>query len=161
MRYPLVIFVLIIAISITTASCRKPENAKVERDEEAHSSTHMQKGLAKAMKNASRTTRRLARAVKSNDWAEIDMWADELKESIGFNCVELYMIENNDVSNEFMVLSSKFNSALNKLILCSKEQDTNNASLEFTNLVKSCNACHDSFNKDAEAKLDFTDSKQR
>ena len=104
--------------------------------------------------------RRLARAVENNDWVEMDRWAEELKENIGFNCVELYMIENNDVSNEFMVLSSNFNSALNKLILCSKEQDTDNANLEFNNLVKSCDACHESFNKDAKTKLDFTDSNQ-
>ena len=74
------------------------------------------------------------------------------------NCVELYMIENNDVSNEFMELSSNFNSALNKLILCSSEQDTDKATLEFGNLVRSCDACHEGFNKDAETKLDFTDS---
>ncbi len=101
--------------------------------------------------------RRLARAVEYNDWVQMDLLTKELKENIGFNCVELYMIENNDVSNEFMVLSSKFNSALNKLILCSKEQDTDNANLEFKNLVESCDACHDSFNKDAKTKLDFTD----
>ncbi len=68
------------------------------------------------------------------------------------------MFENNDIPNEFTVLSNKFNSAINKLILCSKEQDTDNANLEFNNLVNSCKACHKSFNKDAETKLDFTDS---
>ncbi len=102
--------------------------------------------------------RRLARAIENSDWVEMAKWTEELKENIGFNCVELYMIENNNVSNEFMVLSSKFNSALNKLISCSKNQDTDNANLEFNNLVKSCDACHESFNRDAEAKLDFTNS---
>ena len=96
----------------------------------------------------------------NNNWAEIDMRAEELKEGIGFNCVELYMVENNDISYEFNELSSRFNSAVNKLILCSKEQDADNAKLEFDNLVKSCNACHESFNKDAKQKLDFTDSNQ-
>ncbi len=105
--------------------------------------------------------RRLARAVEYNDWAQMDLQTQELKENIGFNCVELYMIENNDIPHEFTVLSSKFNSALNKLILCSKDQDVNNANSEFNNLVKSCDACHESFNKDAKAKLDFTDSGQR
>ena len=57
----------------------------------------------------------------------------------------------------FSVLSSKFNNALNKLILSSKEQDTDNANLEFNNLVKSCDACHESFNKDAKTELDFAD----
>ncbi len=95
--------------------------------------------------------------MQNNDWVEMAMWSDELKENIGFNCVELYMIENSDVSNEFSVLSSKFNNALNKLILSSKGQDTDNANLEFNNLVKSCDACHESFNKEAKAELDFTD----
>ena len=110
------------------------------------------------MKNASIMMRPLAKAVKNNDWVDMDIWAEKLKEGIGFNCVELYMIEHNDVSNEFMVLSSKFNRALNKLILCSKKQDTDNANLEFNNLIQSCDACHESFDKDAETKLDFTGS---
>lgn len=96
--------------------------------------------------------------MENNDWVEMDMWTQELKEGIGFNCVQLYMFENNDISDEFTVLSNKFNSAINKLILCSKKHDAENKNLEFNNLVKSCDACHESFNKDAETKLDFTDS---
>ncbi len=161
MKYSLIIFALIIGISIVTASCKKSEEVKDERADEVQTLTPEQGSLAGAMKKASRTMRRLARAVESNDWVEMAMWTDELKENIGFNCVELYMIEHDDISNEFTVLSSKFNSALNKLILCSKEQDTDNANLEFNNLVKSCDACHESFNKDAKTKLDFTDSGQR
>ncbi len=160
MKYSLIIFAAIIGISIGTASCKKSEEVKDERVEDVQALTPEQGSLAGAMKKASRTMRRLARAVENNDWVEMAMWAEELKENIGFNCVELYMIENNDVSNEFMVLSSKFNRALNKLILCSKKQDTDNANLEFNNLVKSCDACHESFNKDAETKLDFTHSNQ-
>jgi hypothetical protein len=147
MKYSLIIFAVIIGISIVTASCKKSEEVKIESVEEVQTNVPRQEGLA--------------RAVENNDWVEMDMWTEELKEGIGFNCVELYMIENNDVSNEFTVLSSKFNSTINKLILCSKEQDTDNANLEFNNLVKSCDACHESFNKDAKTKLDFTDSGQR
>jgi hypothetical protein len=102
--------------------------------------------------------RRLSRAVGNNNWVEIDMWTHELKEGIGFNCVKLYMIENPHVTEEFSVLSNKFNSAINKLIMCSKRQDRINANLEFDNLVESCDACHKSFNKDLEGQLDFTDS---
>ncbi|MHC4267450.1 MAG: cytochrome c [Planctomycetota bacterium] len=158
MKYSLIIFSLTIGISIITASCKKSEEVKIEKVEEIQELTPEQGSLAGAMKEASRTMRRLARTVESNDWVEMAMWTEELKENIGFNCVELYMIENNDIPNEFTVLSSKFNSALNKLILCSKEQDTDNANLEFNNLVKSCDACHESFNKDAKTKLDFSDS---
>ena len=101
--------------------------------------------------------RRLARAVEYNDWVQMDLLTKALKENIGFNCVELYMIENNDIPHEFTVLSSKFNNALNKLMLRSKEQDSKNTNLEFNNLVKSCDACHESYNKDAKTKLDFAD----
>ncbi len=160
MKYSLIIFAVIIGITIVTASCKKSEEAKIESVEEVQTLTPEHGSLAGAMKKASRTMRRLARTVENNDWVEMAMWAEELKENIGFNCVELYMIENDDISNEFTVLSSKFNSALNKLILCSKEQDTDNANLEFYNLVTSCDACHESFNKDAKTKLDFTDSNQ-
>ena len=160
MKYSLIIFTVIIGITIVTASCKKPEEAKIESVEEVQTLTPEHGSLAGAMKKASIVMRRLARTVENNDWVEMAMWTEELKENIGFNCVELYMIENNDVSNEFMVLSSKFNRALNKLILCSNEQDTDTANLEFNYLVKSCDACHESFNKDAETKLDFTDSNQ-
>jgi hypothetical protein len=158
MKYSLIIFVVIIGISIVTASCKKSEEIKIERVEKAEALAQDQGSLAMAMKKASRTMRRLARTVENSDWVEMAKLAEELEENIGFNCVELYMIENNDVSNEFMLLSSKFNSALNKLIWCSKEQDTDNANQEFNNLVESCDACHESFNRDAKTKLDFTDS---
>ncbi len=161
MKYSLIIFIIITGISIVTASCNKSEEVNIESVEAVQTNAPRQGGLAGAMKKASIMMRRLARAVEKNDWVQMDMWAEELKEGIGFNCVELYMIENNDVSYEFTVLSNKFNSAINKLILCSKKQDTDNSNLEFNNLVKSCDACHESFNKKAKAKLDFTDSGQR
>ena len=160
MKYSLIISIVILGIPIVTTSCKKSEEVNIERAEEIQGLIPEQGSLAGAMKKASRSMRRLSRAVKNSDWVEMDVLSGELKENIGFNCVELYMIENSDVSNEFMVLSSKFNSALNKLTLCSKEQDTDNANLEFNNLVKSCDACHESFNKDAKTKLDFTDSNQ-
>ena len=161
MKYLLIISIIIIGISIVTASCKKSEEVKIERVEEVQTKAPGQEGLAGAMKKASIMMRRLARAVENNDWVQMDMWTEELKEGIGFNCVKLYMIENNDVSYEFTVLSNKFNSAINKLILRSKKQDTDNSNLEFSNLIKSCDACHESFNKDAKTKLDFTDSGQR
>ncbi len=155
MKYSLMIFAIFIGISIVTASCKKSEEVKIERVENADTNHG---SLAGAMKKASMAMRRLARTVEKSDWAQMAMWAEDLKENIGFNCVELYMIENNDVSNEFMELSSNFNRALNKLISCSKNQNTDKANLEFGKLVRSCDACHESFNKDAETKLDFTDS---
>lgn len=158
MKYSFIIFTVIIGISTATVSCKKPEETKLESVEEVQELTPEQGGLAEAMKKASRSMRRLARAVEYNDWAQMDLLTKELKENIGFNCVELYMIENNDIPHEFTILSSKFNSALNKLMLCSKDQNTSNANVEFNNLVKSCDACHESFNKDVKAKLDFTDS---
>ena len=161
MKYSLIIVAIIIGISVATSSCKKSEEVKIERVENIEALTSDQGSLAGAMKKASRAMRRLARTVESSDWAQMAMWAEELKENIGFNCVELYMIENNDVSNEFMELSSNFNSALNKLISCSKNQDADKANLEFGNLVRSCDACHESFNKDAETKLDFTDSEHK
>jgi hypothetical protein len=75
MKYSLIIFAVIIGISIVTASCRKSEEAKIESVEEAQTNVPRQEGLAKAMKNASIMTRRLARAVENNDWVEMDIWA--------------------------------------------------------------------------------------
>jgi hypothetical protein len=161
MKYLLIVFIIIIGISIINTSCKKSEEIKIERVEEVQAHTPEQESLAGAMKKASRAMRRLARAVEYNDWAQMDLLTKELKENIGFNCVELYMIENNDIPHEFTVSSSKFNNALNKLMLCSKDQNTSNANVEFNNLIKSCDACHEHFNKDAKTELDFTDSGQR
>lgn len=161
MKYSLIILTLILGTLITIASCKKSEEVRVERVEEVEelqANVPEQSALAGAMKKATITMRRLLRAVGNNNWVEIDMWTHELKEGIGFSCVTLYMIENPHVSEEFFVLGNKFNSAINKLIMCSKRQDRINANLEFDNLIESCDACHESFNKDMEGPLDFTDS---
>ena len=156
-KYSLTTFAIMIGISLVTASCKKPEEVEIKKHEEVNAHISEQGSLAGAMKKASIAMRRLARAVEYNDWVQMGLQTQELKENIGFNCVELYMIENNDIPHEFTVLSSKFNNALNKLMLRSKEQDSKNTNLEFNNLVKSCDACHESFNKDAKTKLDFAD----
>ncbi len=158
MKYSLIILAIIVGTLTAISSCKKSEEVKIERVEEVRANVPEQSALAGAMKKAGIMMRRLARAVENNNWVEMDMWTQELKEGIGFSCVKLYMIENHDVSDEFTALSNKFNSAINKLMLCSKEQDTDNANLEFDNLVKSCDACHESFNKDMEGPLDFTGS---
>jgi len=85
----------------------------------------------------------------------MDMWLQELKHGMGFICMKLYMIENHNLPDEFVELSNKFNSTINKLILCGNKQDAENTNLEFDNLVKSCDACHKIYNKDAEG-LNFT-----
>ena len=151
MKYLLMIIALILGAFIIT-SCKKPEETRVE-ESQTHAPVN---GLAVAMKKASIKMRRLAKAVENSDWDGMDVWTHELKEGIGFNCVELYMIENNDIPNEFTILCNKFNTAINKLMLSVKKHDANNSSLEFNNLVNSCESCHEGFNKDAETKLDFT-----
>ncbi len=166
MKYSLIILALILGTLTIITSCNKSEEVKIEEVEELQADVPPsdsarageESALAGAMKRAGTMMRRLSRAVESNNWVEIDMWTHELKEGIGFNCVKLYMIENPHVTEEFSVLSNKFSSAINKLIMCSKRQDRINANLEFDNLIESCDACHKSFNKDLEGQLDFTDS---
>ncbi len=161
MKNSLIILALILGTITTIASCNKSEEVRIERVEEVEelqADVLEQSALAGAMKKAGITMRRLSRAVENNNWVEMDMWSHQLKEGIGFSCVKLYMIDTPHVTEEFSVLSNKFNSAINKLIMCSKRQDTINANLEFDNLIESCDACHESFNKDMEGSLDFTDS---
>lgn len=166
MKYSLIILALILGTLTIITSCNKSEEVKIEEVEELQADVPSsdparageESALAGAMKRAGTMMRRLSRAVENNNWVEIDMWTHELKEGIGFSCVKLYMIENPHVTEEFSVLSNKFSSAINKLIMCSKRQDRINANLEFDNLVESCDACHESFNKDMEGPLDFTDS---
>ena len=158
MKYSLIILALILGTLTIITSCNKSEEVKIEEVEELQADVPEESALAGAMKRAGTMMRRLSRAVENNNWVEIDMWTHELKEGIGFNCVKLYMIENPHVTEEFSVLSNKFSSAINKLIMCSKRQDRINANLEFDNLIESCDACHESFNKDMKGPLDFTDS---
>jgi hypothetical protein len=157
MKSSVIIFVFIIGTLVVITSCKKPDEVKV-KDTDAYTNTLLQDDLARSMKKASLVMRRLSRAVKNNDWVETDMWTQELKEGIGFSCVTQYMIEKNDISLRFIMLSNQFNSAINKLMLASKKHFSERANLEFNNLVYSCDACHDSFNKDAEGQLDFSDS---
>jgi hypothetical protein len=149
MRHSLIAQAIILGIFIVTTSCKITEGVEIEKVENV---TKVSEGnnLSAAGKKASTAMRRLSRAVGSNDWTKMDMWLQELKHGMGFNCIKLYMIENHEVPDEFTELSNKFNSAINKLILCGKKQDAENANLEFDNLVKSCDACHKSYNKDAE-----------
>ncbi len=155
MKSSLIISVFILVTITITASCRKPDEVEIDDTKEY---TLLQDDLARSMKKASLVMRRLSRAVKNNDWVEIDMWTQEIKDGIGFTCVTQYMREKNDISLRFIMLSNQFNSALNKLMLASKKHYSERANLEFNNLVYSCDACHESFNKDAEGKLDFSNA---
>jgi len=158
MRDSLLALFIILGIFIATTSCRTTEGVETEKIEHV-TKVSVDNRLTSAGKIASTMMRRLSRAIGSNDWDKIDMWAQELKHGMGFNCVKLYMIEyhveNHNVPDEFMELSNEFNNAINKLILCVKKQDAENTNLEFDNLVKSCDACHKIYNKDAGA-LNFT-----
>ncbi len=87
MKYSLIIFVVIIGISIVTASCKKSEEIKIERVEKAEALAQDQGSLAGAMKKASRTMRRLARTVENRDWVEMAKWAEELEELLMVRCL--------------------------------------------------------------------------
>jgi len=154
MRHLLIALVIILGVFIVTTSCKITEGVELKKVENV-TKVSEDNSMSAAGKKASLEMRRLSRAVGNNDWAKMDKWLQELKHGMGFNCMKLYMIENHNVPEEFVELSNKFNSAINKLILCGKKQDAENANLEFNNLVKSCDACHESYNKDAEG-LDFT-----
>ena len=157
MNYPLIVVAIIFGVTMSISSCKKSEEVKVEMVVEVQESPPEQESLAKAMKKASRVMRRLAKAVEDNDWVDMDIWTQELKEGIGYYCVELYMIENNDISSEFIALSNKFVSSLNKLILSSKMHDTNNSGLEFNRLIKSCDGCHEVFFEKVGRELELDD----
>ena len=154
MRHSLRAAVIILGIFIVSTSCKITEGVEVERVDNV---TKVSEGnsLTTAGKKAALEMRRLSRAVDNNDWTKMDMWLQELKHGMGFNCIKLYMIEHHDIPDEFVALSNKFNSAINKLLLCSAKQDAENTNLEFDNLVKSCDACHEIYNKDAEG-LNFS-----
>lgn len=158
MNYSLIgITAITVGIWLSLASCERPEEVMVERVEEIVTDTPEQDGLALAMQKASRVMRRLSRAVERNDWAEMDIWTQELKEGIGYYCVELYMIEHDGIPSEFIALSNKFVSALNKLMLCSKKHDTTQLKSEFDSLIASCDQCHEIFFEKVGRELEMED----
>lgn len=145
MNYPLITAITILGVSLSIASCKKSEEINVEN---LQTETPEESGLAKAMKESSRVMKRLERAVKHNDWVEIEMWSQEIKEGIGGRCVELYKAETKWFASEFIILHEKFARALDTLILCGKEHDSTHLNLEFKRLIESCDECHEVFHKE-------------
>ncbi len=126
------------------SSCKKAEEVEVE---EIHAYMSEEESLGRAMKRTSRDTRRLARALESRDWIEIEMWAGELKQGIGVSCVNLYIKNHPGVSGEFIILGDRFYNATNRLILSCKDRDTEVADAEFNRMIKSCDDCHEKYKK--------------
>lgn len=128
-------------------SCKKAEEVKVEKIPTSHARNDT---LEKAMKNASRDLRRLSSAIEGRDWVEIEMWTKELKEGIGYSCVELYMAEHRGISSEFVIKGSQFYDAVRKLTASCKEHDVEAIDPEFNLLLKTCDDCHDIYKEKEE-----------
>ncbi len=150
MNYPLVMVIIILGFTLSIASCKKSEEVNITVGERSQTETTEEYGLEEEMKKASRVMKRLERAVKQNDWVEIEMWTLEIKEGIGRRCVELYKTEHKWISSKFVILHDKFVTALDALILCSQNHDTTSLDLEFKRLIKSCDDCHEIFQEEVE-----------
>lgn len=143
------IILIITCVSIAGfISCEKVEEVKVEKTQKDQVD-ELDKTLGDAMKRASRDLRRLSGAIEGRDWVEIEMWTKELKEGIGYSCVELYMAEHRGISSEFVVLGSRFYDAVRTLILSCKEHNTEAIDGEFNRVLRTCDECHDIY-KDKE-----------
>ncbi len=128
-------------------SCKKAVEVAVA-DEEIQAYMSEEETLKLAMKKTSRDTRRLARALESRDWIEIEMWANELKQGIGGSCVNLYIKNHPGVSGEIIKLSDRFYKASNRLILSCKKRDIEIADAQFGKMIKSCEACHEGYKEE-------------
>ena len=144
----LLIILIIMCVMFTgLISCKKPEEVKVEKTSTSHAGDET---LGQAMKNASRDLRRLSRSIENRDWVEIEMWAKELKEGIGYSCVELYMKEHRGISSEFVILGSRFYDAVRNLILLCKEHNAETIDVEFNRLLTTCDDCHEIYKEKEE-----------
>ena len=131
-------------------SCKKPEEVAVEV---TSTSGKKDNTLGQAMKSASRDLRRLSRSIENRDWVEIEMWTKELKEGIGYSCVELYMKEHRGVSSEFVIMGSRFFDAVRKLISLCKEHNAETIDGEFNRLLTTCDDCHEIYKEEEELPL--------
>ncbi len=144
MKHILIFFLILTVILVGPVSCKKPEEAEVG---EIKAYMSEEETLGQAMKKTSRDTRRLAGAIESKDWIEIEMWANELKQGIGVSCVNLYIKNHPGVSGEFIILGDRFYNATNRLILSCKKRDAGTADAQFDKMIESCDACHEGYKK--------------
>ncbi len=144
MKTLLVLFMSIVLTGLI--SCKKAVEVAVD-DEEIQAYMSDEETLKLAMKKTSRDTRRLANALESRDWIEIEMWANELKQGIGVSCVNLYIKNHPGVSGEFLILSDRFYNASNRLILSCKKRDAEIADAQFGKMIESCETCHEGYKK--------------
>ena len=155
-----IVLIIVFGMSAAFVSCKKSEDVEVVKkvkSKKAKRKTPKDESLAQAMKKASLVMRRLSRAVENNDWVEIDMWAQELKEGIGYNCVELYMNENPGISSDFIILGNKFYKNINSLILASEEHLKPVTEFQFSMIIKTCDDCHKRFFEEMGRERQFTD----
>ncbi len=142
--------IIISTIFFNLTSCKKAEEVKVEKTSTSHARDET---LEKAMKSASRDLRRLSSAIEGRDWVEIEMWTKELKEGIGYSCVELYMAEHRGISSEFVIRGSQFYDAVRKLTASCKEHDVESIDPEFNRLLRTCDDCHDIYKEKEDLPL--------
>ncbi len=146
MKRLLILFLSMLVALTGLISCKKAEEAAVE-NEEIQAYMSEEKTLKLAMKKTSRDTRRLAKALESRNWIDIEMWANELKQGIGVSCVNLYIKNHAGASAEFIILSDRFYNASSRLILSCKKHDAEIADAQFGKMIKSCDTCHEGYKK--------------
>ncbi len=147
MKKLLIVSLLIFVTFTGLVSCNKFEEAPIQ-EEEIKAYLSEKETLEQAMKKTSRDTRRLANAIESRDWIEIEMWANELKQGIGVSCVNLYIKNHPGVTAEFIILGDRFYNATNRLILSCKKRDTEIADSQFGKMLKSCDMCHEGYKEE-------------
>jgi hypothetical protein len=154
MKQLLIILIIMCVMFTGLISCKKQEEVAVEV---TYTSGKKDETLGQAMKSASRDLRRLSRSIENRDWVEIEMWTKELKEGIGYSCVELYMKEHRGVSSEFVIMGSRFFDAVRNLILLCKEHNTETIDGEFNRLLTTCDNCHEIYKEEEELPLSLRD----
>jgi hypothetical protein len=144
-----ILFIMCVTFTVLN-SCKKVEEVKVEKTSTSHARDDT---LGKAMKKASRDLRRLSNSIEGRDWVEIEMWTKELKEGIGYSCVELYMAEHRGISSEFVIMGSRFYDAIRKLTVSCKEHDITAIDSKFNRLLNTCDDCHDIYKEKEDLPL--------
>ena len=150
MKQLIITLFIMCAILSGLTSCKKAEEVKVEKTPTSHAGDET---LGQAMKRASRDLRRLSNSIEGRDWVEIEMWTKELKEGIGYSCVELYMAEHRGISSEFVIMGSRFYDAIRKLTVSCKEHDVETIDSKFNRLLSTCDDCHDIYKEKEDLPL--------
>lgn len=104
--------------------------------------------LKDVMASASRDMKRLKGALEVGNWITTRDSAKRLEDLIGKQCVNFYIKVHNEVPQDFVQISQRFNEAVLRLLVAERYQDASLAKNQFQLMQEGCKECHRKYRKE-------------